>query len=135
MPGGTMSRRTCGNSLPPDRNISNCPSPGLPAGKTTGTYLDFLAQCGKMKKPNRRFRLVKMPGEVPFGQMDKSSISAASLVIEFLLALVDRDYGRCMDSQALLAQYRGNCWNRRAAAAIFSKCSNKSRWLPSTEKK
>ena len=100
---------------------SDLPASIIEFWKTAGAYLYFLTQCGRLKerKTNEKFRIGKMPGEILLIQSDKSGISALLLSIQFLLALADRDYGRCMDGQEMLAQYRVRYLNPQANSRSY----------------
>jgi len=71
-------------------------------------YLLFLMRCGHLKeiKDGKRFRIAKILNEIHFSSRDKSGMNIPILIIQFLLALVDQEYGQCIDREESLAKYR-----------------------------
>jgi hypothetical protein len=71
-------------------------------------YLLFLMRCGRLKekKDGKRFRIAKIWNEIHFSSRDKSGMNIPILIIQFLLALADKEYGQCIDREESLAKYR-----------------------------
>lgn len=71
-------------------------------------YLLFLMKCGRLKerKDGKRFRIAKIWNEIHFSSRDKSGMNIPILIIQFLLALADKEYGQCIDREEGLAKYR-----------------------------
>jgi hypothetical protein len=71
-------------------------------------YLLFLMRCGLLKerKDNKRFRIAKILNEIHLSSRDKSGMNIPILIIQFLLALADHEYGQCIDREESLAKYR-----------------------------
>ncbi len=71
-------------------------------------YLLFLMRCGRLKerKDSKRFRLAKILNEVHLSSRDKSGMNIPILVIQFLMALAEKQYGLCIDREESLAKYR-----------------------------
>lgn len=71
-------------------------------------YLLFLMRSGHLKerKDGRRFRIAKIWNEIHFSSRDKSGMNIPVLIIQFLLALADKEYGQCIDREESLAKYR-----------------------------
>ncbi len=71
-------------------------------------YLLFLMRCKRLKerKDGKRFRIAKIWNEIHFSNRDKSGMNIPILIIQFLLALADKEYGQCIDREESLAKYR-----------------------------
>lgn len=71
-------------------------------------YLLFLMRCGRLKerKDGKRFRIAKIWNEIHLSSRDKSGMNIPILVVQFLLALADKEYGQCIDREEALAKYR-----------------------------
>lgn len=71
-------------------------------------YLLFIMRCGRLKerKDGKRFRMAKIWNEIHFSSRDKSGMNIPILIIQFLLALADKEYGQCIDREESLAKYR-----------------------------
>ncbi len=71
-------------------------------------YLLFMMRCGRLKeiKDGKRFRIAKIWNEIHFSSRDKSGMNIPILIIQFLLALADKEYGQCIDREESLAKYR-----------------------------
>lgn len=71
-------------------------------------YLLFLMRCGRLRerKDTKRFRIAKILNEIHLSSRDKSGMNIPILIIQFLLALADREYGQCIDREESLAKYR-----------------------------